>query len=69
MANNLIHAGLEDVGKRLSGQAHHGAAGARMAGSMAYKSAQMQSDLDKPVPPHEPQATPGTQQEDNRIYV
>lgn len=68
MANNLVSAGLEDVGRRLSGQAHHGAAGARMAGSMAYKTAQMQSDLEKPTAPREPQTSSSTQQ-DNRIYV
>lgn len=68
VASNLASAGAQDVGRRLSGQAHHGTSGARMAGSMDYKAAEIKADMDKPTPPTASQA-PEAQTDNNRIYI
>jgi type IV secretion system protein TrbL len=68
IANNLASAGAQDVGRRLSGQAHHGTAGARMAGGMDYKAAEIKAEMDKPQPPASPQVSEAPS-DNNRIYT
>ena len=54
-ASNLGSAVLTDVGRRLSGQVHHGRSSWRMASDMGNRRRMLDEDNNRPTPPAPPQ--------------
>jgi type IV secretion system protein TrbL len=57
-AKNLGSSAMADVGNRLSGRAHHGNMGGRMAGNMFSQAGEMRANNARPTPPAAPSSAP-----------
>lgn len=64
-AKNLGSSAMSDIGNRLSGRAHHGNMGGRMAGNMFSQAGEMRANNARPTPPAAPPSAAPTDSTDS----